>query len=141
MASCRLRLNDPRYTKPIRLRGTTGATIAKFPKEAATRTRAEFSECDKRGHLAVADQALGLKAKLETRWGRAVDSALAEYGDGNGRLISGVVRDHFPEKVKNRLRLYAHSASKAGDVGHAHWAAAGKRTPFWQEIERKRGPR
>lgn len=38
-------------------------------------------------------------------------AALEEYGD-HGPLISGCVRDHFPEKIKNELRELARSVNR-----------------------------
>jgi hypothetical protein len=46
-------------------------------------------------------------------------SALEQYGD-HGPQISGCVRDHFPEHVKDELRRLAHACAAAGD---AAWAA------------------
>lgn len=38
-------------------------------------------------------------------------AALKEYGD-HGPLISGCVRDHFPEEIKNELRELARSVNR-----------------------------
>lgn len=44
--------------------------------------------------------------------------ALAIYGD-HGPLISGCIRDHFPEDTKANLRFWARSVSKHSDLAHA----------------------
>jgi hypothetical protein len=44
--------------------------------------------------------------------------ALANYGD-HGALISGCVRDHFPETVKNELRTLAQLVTVESDAGYA----------------------
>jgi len=53
---------------------------------------------------------------------RAHDSYAAEalkvHGD-HGSLISGCVRDHFPEHVKNTLRAMALSVTKYSDSAYA----------------------
>lgn len=44
--------------------------------------------------------------------------ALKRYGD-HGPDISGCVRDHFPETVKNRLRDLARQVATSSDAGYA----------------------
>ena len=39
------------------------------------------------------------------------NESLERFGNGNGTPISGVVRDHFPDEVKDRLRSLARAAS------------------------------
>ena len=55
-----------------------------------------------------------------------VDGALLTYGD-YGPLVSGVVRSHFPEEVRDALRWLAHRATRERDRARTHWKAAGKR--------------
>ena len=43
--------------------------------------------------------------------------ALTLYGD-HGPAISGCVRDHFPDDVKNHLRELARACSSASENGH-----------------------
>ena len=47
-------------------------------------------------------------------WDRELAKALATYGD-HGPAISGCGRDHFPEHVKNQLRLLARQVSEFSD--------------------------
>ncbi len=42
--------------------------------------------------------------------------AMAKYGD-HGPDISGCVRNHFPENIKNQLRGLAHAVSEYNDCG------------------------
>jgi len=58
-----------------------------------------------------------------------VDEALAKYGD-HGSLISGVIRDHFPDDVKDQLRYFAHGGSYLADASVAHHLASGARKPW-----------
>ena len=37
---------------------------------------------------------------------------LAQYGNGNGKDISGIYRDHFPEPVKEQLRSIARAIAE-----------------------------
>lgn len=57
----------------------------------------------------------------------AIDAAIEQYGNGNGVLISGCVRDHFPDYVQNLLRGYARRISDCTDEAFAHWKASGNR--------------
>lgn len=50
---------------------------------------------------------------------RKAGEALAAYGE-HGALISGCVRDHFPESVKDELRRLARRVSEESD---AAWLA------------------
>ena len=45
-------------------------------------------------------------------------SALERYGD-HGPQISGCMRDHFPEDVKDRLRALAQAVTAEGDAARA----------------------
>lgn len=44
--------------------------------------------------------------------------ALREFGE-HGAQISGCVREHFPEPVKNQLRKLAQLVTKYSELGHA----------------------
>ena len=44
--------------------------------------------------------------------------ALANYGD-HGSQISGVVRDHFPERIKTQLRQLASAVTRYSDAAYA----------------------
>lgn len=66
--------------------------------------------------------------------------AFKTYGDGNGVLISGVLRDHFPEEVKTILRTHAHGKTDCHDRAFAHWRAAGKTlSTFRMMVEEAQG--
>ena len=56
------------------------------------------------------------------------DLALQAHGDGDGVLISGVYREHFPVDVKDRLRALAHARTAAEDYSLAHWTYGARRT-------------
>lgn len=71
---------------------------------------------------------LRLSAQYEEQWGRTVDAALRNHGDGDGKLISGVYRSHFPETVKTGLRDLIGRKNATTEAGFAarparvHWA-------------------
>jgi hypothetical protein len=118
---------DPRYH-----------TRVKFPKWNIQPTVLQeprlfprlFPELTKADHLRLSREFEQKEKEMMKRWIRNVDLAMLTYGDGNGRLISGVVRDHFPEKVKDKLRALAHEGVEYGDAARAHWKASGKRIPI-----------
>jgi hypothetical protein len=49
--------------------------------------------------------------------GTMAKRALANYGD-HGSLISGCVRDHFPNRVKDALRTLASSVTRFSDTAY-----------------------
>ncbi len=82
-------------------------------------------------HEAHARQHAAAATVAEQRYLALGSAALGEYGT-QGPLIAGVLREHFPEPVKDELRRLAHAQSEERDVAWAHWRAAGRRTrmPF-----------
>ena len=67
-----------------------------------------------------ADAARNFEAACEAS--RAHDQlaadALAQFG-AHGPLISGCVRDHFPESVKDKLRTLARDVTRFSDAAYA----------------------
>ena len=49
---------------------------------------------------------------------RLASESLDRFGD-HGSAISGVVRDHFPESVKDRLRDLARTITQESDLAYA----------------------
>jgi hypothetical protein len=72
-----------------------------------------------RADLAAAAEHFAEAARLSRAHVAAVQAAIRRYGEGNGQLISGVARDHFPDRVKNRLRALARGVSVQNDAGIA----------------------
>lgn len=70
----------------------------------------------------------------------AIRVAFREYGNGDGRDISGVVRDHFPEAVKTELRRMARLPAELVERSLSKWHAAGRHTHTWRR-ERERWER
>lgn len=77
--------------------------------------------------------ALSAVAELESardarvRYDQLLDAAITAYGDGNGRLISGVYREHYPEPVKDQLRAYARRVSECTDRALGYWTRGRRR--------------
>lgn len=69
-----------------------------------------------RADLAAAAAAYAAACEASREHSRLAAAACARYGD-HGPQISGIVRDHFPDEVKNRLRKLAVLITKYGDRG------------------------
>jgi hypothetical protein len=66
---------------------------------------------------------LSRAAECSRLHGTAAREYEAIYGD-HGPLVSGVVREHFPEEVKDRLRRLARAAS-GSSFAYSLWRATG----------------
>jgi len=55
---------------------------------------------------------LRIARRLDLLWTQYRDQFAGEFGDGDGRLISGIYRDHYPEWAKWILRKLAHSSTR-----------------------------
>jgi len=91
-------------------------------------------------HVSTARHWLTAGRDMERQWNEEVRMAVRRWGDhgasppsgeGWGALISGVYRDHFPARVKERLRGLAHGGSWLIELSYAHWRAAGKAGHTW----------
>jgi hypothetical protein len=94
----------------------------------------EFSGWTRAQHTAVAREYLELARVTDRMHADTIARMVQTFGDGNGVLISGVYRDHFPETVKADLRTLAHTASDYLARSAAHWQFAGKRITTWRRL-------
>jgi hypothetical protein len=93
-----------------------------------------YKEATKRARL-VQSRILAIEAQHARRaYNSAVDVALAEYGDGDGRDISGVYREHFPAMVKEELRRMARIPAELEERSLTAWTIAGRRTHTWRRM-------
>ena len=124
-------VDDERYTRRFRLRKVTGpVTLLSSPGWVpAGLIRSHFPGYTKQDHLDAARYFSILREEVAKEHGTLVRKALERYGD-HGPLIAGVVRDHFPKKVKDTLRHLARLASDANGASQLHWKASGKRTHY-----------
>jgi hypothetical protein len=67
------------------------------------------------------------------RYNQEVERALRTYGD-HGSLISGVVRDHFPPCVKDRLRQLCASYNLLVDRSLECWRQDRRRLSTWRRL-------
>ncbi len=96
----------------------------------------EFSSWTKAQHYQEALDALQQARAIDSAYQEAVQDALRTYGS-QGSLISGIVRDHFPDEVKDLLRSRARALTYHRDRSVAHWQAAGKRLQTWRQLNQE----
>jgi hypothetical protein len=77
-------------------------------------------------HVTLAVMYLELAVDTSRRHVAAIRRAENRYGD-YGALISGGFRDHWPDRVKDRIRVLARASGDLSAAAFAHWAAAGRR--------------
>jgi hypothetical protein len=87
---------------------------------------------NKEEHIKASRFMLALSIHAADTYGAESRLALDTYGDA-GALISGVLRDHFPDYVKDRLRRLCREQSEYASASLAHWQAAGRRIDTWRE--------
>jgi hypothetical protein len=90
----------------------------------------EFQTWTKAQHHREALYAIQSARILRTAYYDLVAQAESIYGD-HGQLISGVIRDHFPDTVKDTLRSLCRQISRESDRSLAHWYAARKAFHTW----------
>lgn len=59
--------------------------------------------------------------ELRRQYHDAIERALQAHGDGSGVPISGVVRSHFPENVKDELRAMARKLGEMSTESYLIW--------------------
>ncbi|OQA09835.1 MAG: hypothetical protein BWY66_00374 [bacterium ADurb.Bin374] len=72
-----------------------------------------------RPELKRAQKHFEVSAAASREHDRLVSRLYKRHGDGNGVQVSGVIRDHFPEKAKARLRALCHVICEENDAGVA----------------------
>jgi len=94
----------------------------------------EFDGWTKAKHEA-ASRNFGAQAQATDRqWRSIVDRSLATYGDGDGVLVSGIYRRHFPVETRDELRKLAYAATEYRDRSRAHWRASGRKLETWRVL-------
>lgn len=91
----------------------------------------QFATWTAADHVREAEYAARTADRLLSAYYGMVRDAEQTYGS-HGPLISGIVRDHFPQEVKDTLRETISRANRERDRGWAHWKAAGRRVHTWR---------
>ena len=69
-----------------------------------------------RPSLLISALHFSLAAYHSRKWDNEVAKAFSQYGE-HGASISGIARDHFPEPIKDNLRILAHLVTKNNEAG------------------------
>lgn len=69
-------------------------------------------------------------ADTRKRYAANIATAFHQYGE-RGPLVSGAIRDHFPEFVKIELRHDARHITELIDRSWDYWRASGRRYATW----------
>jgi hypothetical protein len=121
------------YVHTIKLRGYNGdVDMLREPKIAVRRALQWGIPTSKHAHALRAQGLDEVSRAMEEEYQHVIGAALKRYGDGDGRIISGIIRDHFPDDVKNRLRFLAHGLPMVKDAVHLHRYLAKTRSPLFK---------
>jgi hypothetical protein len=102
------------------------ALAQKAFERLARKTPAHKSE-----HLKAALTAAEQAGKVRSRYNTYLERAITKYGDvTDGKFISGIYNEHFPEAVKNKLRALNAEVNKHTDNSVAAYRKSGKRKPW-----------
>lgn len=106
-------------------------SIPVSPAHVPALLRRRLPHFTKAQHEEHARQHAAAATLAERQYVQLASAALDQYGT-QGPLIAGVLREHFPEPVKDELRRLARAETEERDVARAHWQAAGRRVamPF-----------
>ncbi len=117
------RFRPPKYNSEV--------TVLVHPDSVPKAYREQlFPGWTKEDHRAAAQLMSVAAQAAESEWNKLVESSVRRHGNGDGRLISGIYREHFPEETKDTLRYLARFASDAGSASVFHHHATGARTPW-----------
>jgi hypothetical protein len=123
---------DP-YRRRFAVRGWNVA-VTVCEEHRLFRALPEFRGWTKDRHQRMADEYATLSRVTDQMYGALTTMMVCTYGDGNGNLISGCYRDHFPHAVKDDLRHLAHTATDYRSRSSAHWRAAGRTMQTWRDM-------
>jgi hypothetical protein len=117
-----------------------GATIPPKPQRSVSTTGilARGDMRSVRHHLAVlATDILRREREIRSLYVHEVDLAFTMYGDGDGVRVSGVFRNHFPDKVKARLRYLIRAVNGAQNFSFFLWIKSGRKGYTWRETRER----
>lgn len=123
--------------------GRTYAERTKWPKYSGTQNvyslgynaagallKRRLPGWSKDDHIHEARALIAAYHRLQTEYGKHIDremKILEGEGISPGPLISGIVSDKFPSRVKDELRRQATHIGQIGGAAAAHFAASGRR--------------
>ena len=122
-------LGDPAYGRRARMpKWNVEVTMLQEPRVALRYWHSWGIPTSREAHRQRAEYFGQLHAEYERTYQDLVNYALETYGS-QGSLISGVVRDHFPVHVKNRLRFLATAKTMTSEARQLHAFLSKTRSP------------
>lgn len=123
-----------RYARRYRVTGWNG-TVDACMVPCVLRAEVYGQAWTRDEHDTAAEAWIRIAGDLARMWREVLAIALRDHGEGDGVLISGVYRDHFPREVKDTLRDLARAETFAWDASLAHWiGGSGRRAETWRRM-------
>lgn len=122
-------LGDPAYGRRVKMPKWNGTvTMLQEPRVALRYWHSWGIPTSKDAHRQRAEYFERLHGEYEDTYRDLVAYALEQYGT-RGPLISGVVQEHFPAHVKNRLRFLSRAKNLTSDARRLHEFLSKTRSP------------
>jgi hypothetical protein len=122
-------LGDPSYGRRVKMpKWSMLVTMLQEPKVALRYWHSWGIPTSKEAHHQRAEYFEQLHGEYEDTYRDLVAYACDAYGD-HGPLVSGVVHDHFPVHVKNRLRFLSRAKNLTSDARRLHEFLSRTRAP------------
>lgn len=128
-----------RVTKPRHYNNSVTPLTVVSDRDAAKLLRRFHPAWSKQVHETFAQQHWQAHLRQEATWGQVAEAAAQEtlhrsFNPIYDYRISAIGCDSFTEEKKKALRFAARAASNHSRLAHAHWLAAGHRTPYSQVV-------
>ena len=125
-------LGDASYEKRFKMPKWNGpVSVLQEPRVALKHTQELGFSTSKNAHRQRAEYFTELYHELGLTHNQLGTLAGQTYGD-HGPLVSGIVHNHFPESVKDRLRFLSSAKNLAGDAARLHEYLAKTRSPLFR---------
>lgn len=122
-------LGDPMYMQEFKMpKWNRKVTVLDTPDVAIRHWHTLGIPTSKSAHRQRAQHFRDLRSKFQKEHERLVLLAEKLYGS-EGSLISGGLRDHWPDQIKDRVRFVAHGISTLSEAVHLHDALSKTRSP------------
>jgi hypothetical protein len=113
-------LGDPVYNQRVKMpKWNMPVTMLQEPKVAVRYAHSWGIPTSKEAHRQRAEFFKKLHAEYDRTYSDLVNYACKNYGD-HGPLVSGIVHDHFPMWVKDRLRFLSTATNVSSDARQVH---------------------
>jgi hypothetical protein len=125
-------LGDPMYGRRVKMPKWNGpVTMLQEPKVALRYAGSWGIPTSKAAHRQRSEYFARLYGEYDETKSDLVNYACDTYGD-HGPLVSGVVHDHFPEYVKDRLRFLSRASNEISDAQRLHAFLSKTKSPSFR---------